>query len=65
VPSRVRGAQAADRAVTDLRVSVRDAQISLGHARISTALEIYTDVDEQAKRDAQTQLHGLPDAGDS
>jgi integrase len=49
----------------DLHVPARDAQIILGHARISTTLEIYTDVDEQAKRDALTQLHGLLDAGDS
>ena len=27
--------------------------------------EIYTDVDEQAKRDALTQLHGLPDQGEN
>jgi integrase len=49
----------------DLHVPARDAQIILGHARISTTLEIYTDVDEQAKRDALAQLHGLLDAGDS
>jgi integrase len=49
----------------DLHVPARDAQIILGHARISTTLEIYTDVDEQAKRDALTQLHGLLDVGDS
>ncbi len=45
----------------DLHVPARDVQIILGHTRISTTLEIYTDVDEQAKRDALTQLHGLPD----
>jgi hypothetical protein len=39
--------------------------IILRHTRISTTLEIYTDVDEQAKRDALTQLHGLLDQGDS
>jgi hypothetical protein len=35
----------------------------LGHTRISATLEIYTYVDEQAKRDALTQLHGLLDQG--
>jgi integrase len=49
----------------DLGVPARDVQIILGHARISTTLEIYTDVDEQAKRDALTQLHGLLDQADS
>ncbi len=33
----------------DLGVPPRDAQIILGHTRISTTLEIYTDVDEQAQ----------------
>jgi integrase len=45
----------------DLRVPARDAQAILGHARISTTLEIYTNVDEQARRDALTRLHGLLD----
>ncbi|HTZ22980.1 MAG TPA: tyrosine-type recombinase/integrase [Streptosporangiaceae bacterium] len=49
----------------DLHVPPRDVQIILGHTRISTTLEIYTDVDEQAKRDALTQLHGLLDQDDS
>ena len=49
----------------DLHVPPRDVQIILGHTRISTTLEIYTDVDEQAKRDALTQLHGLLDQGGS
>jgi site-specific recombinase XerD len=49
----------------DLHVPARDVQIILGHTRISTTLEIYTDVDEQAKRDALTQLHGLPDQGET
>jgi integrase len=49
----------------DLHVPPRDVQIILGHTRISTTLEIYTDVDEQAKRDALTQLHGLLDQADS
>jgi integrase len=45
----------------DLRVPARDAQAILGHARISTTLEIYTNVDEQARRDALIRLHGLLD----
>jgi integrase len=49
----------------DLHLPPRDVQIILGHTRISTTLEIYTDVDEQAKRDALTQLHGLLDQADS
>jgi integrase len=49
----------------DLHVPARDVQIILGHTRISTTLEIYTDVDEQAKRDALTQLHGLLDQGEN
>jgi integrase len=43
----------------DLRVPARDAQTILGHTRISTTLEIYTDTDEEARRDALTRLHGL------
>ena len=49
----------------DLHVPARDIQIILGHTMISTTLEIYTDVDEQAKRDALTQLHGLLDQGET
>jgi integrase len=41
----------------------RDAQVILGHSRISTTLEIYTNVDEPARRDALTRLHGLLDEG--
>lgn len=37
----------------------RDAQTILGNTRISTTLEIYTDTDEQASRDALTRLHDL------
>jgi integrase len=37
----------------------RDAQTILGHTRISTTLEIYTDTDEQARRDALTRLQDL------
>ncbi len=43
----------------DLHVPARDAQAILGHSRISTTLEIYTNVDEPARRDALTRLHGL------
>ncbi len=45
----------------DLGVPARDAQTILGHTRISTTLEIYTDTDEQARRDAVTRLHDLLD----
>jgi integrase len=45
----------------DLRVPARDAQAVLGHTRISTTLEIYTDSADEAKHDALTRLHGLFD----
>ena len=45
----------------DLKVPARDAQTILGHTRISTTLEIYTDTDEEARREALTRLHGLLD----
>jgi integrase len=45
----------------DLRVPARDAQAILGHTRISTTLEIYTDSADEAKHDALTRLHGLFD----
>jgi len=47
----------------DLHVPPRDAQVILGHARISTTLEIYTNVDDAARREALTRLHGLLDQG--
>jgi integrase len=47
----------------DLRAPARDAQTILGHTRISTTLEIYTDTDEPARREALTRLHGLLDDG--
>jgi integrase len=47
----------------DLRIPARDAQTILGHARISTTLEIYTDTDDPARREALTRLHGLLDDG--
>jgi integrase len=43
----------------DLGVPARDAQTILGHTRISTTLETYTDTDEQARRDALTRLQSL------
>jgi hypothetical protein len=49
----------------DLGVPARDAQTILGHTRISTTLEICTDTDEEARRDALTRLHGLLDQGGS
>ena len=45
----------------DLGVPARDAQAILGHTRISTTLEIYTNVDGDARRDALTRLHSLLD----
>ena len=45
----------------DLGVPARDAQAILGHTRISTTLEIYTNVDGEARRDALTRLHSLLD----
>ena len=48
----------------DLHVPARDAQAILGHTRISTTLEIYTDTADEAKRDALTRLHNLFDDAD-
>lgn len=47
----------------DLGVPARDAQTILGHTRISTTLEIYTDTDEPARREALTRLQKLLDEG--
>jgi len=44
-------------------VPARDAQTILGPTGISATLEIYTDTDEQARRDALTRLPGLLDQG--
>lgn len=43
----------------DLGVPVRDAQIILGHAHVITTQQIYTHVDEAARRDAVTKLNEL------
>jgi integrase len=48
----------------DLKVPARDAEVIIGHTRISTTLEIYTNVDDEAKREALTRLHGLLDHGE-
>ena len=37
----------------------RDAQMILGHAHISTTMQIYTHVDEEARDDAMTSLNKL------
>ncbi len=48
-----------------LRVPPRDTQMILGHAHISTTMQIYTHVDEEARDDALTGLDKLlSSAGD-
>ena len=37
----------------------RDAQVILGHSRISATQQIYTHVDEAAQREALTKLNKL------
>jgi integrase len=42
-----------------LRVPPRDAQMILGHAHVSTTMQIYTHVDEEARNQALTGLNDL------
>jgi integrase len=42
-----------------LGVPPRDAQVILGHAHVTTTQQIYTHVDEVARRDALTRLNKL------
>jgi integrase len=42
-----------------LRVPPRDAQMILGHAHVSTTMQIYTHVDDEARNDALTGLDKL------
>ena len=42
-----------------LAVPPKDAQVILGHAHISTTQQVYTHVDEAAKRDAISRLNKL------
>ena len=46
-----------------LRVLPRDAQMILGHAHISTTMQVYTHVDEEARNDALTGLNQLLSSG--
>ena len=43
----------------DLGVPPRDAQIILGHSHLTSTQQIYTHVDEVARRDALTKLNKL------
>ena len=46
-----------------LRVAPRDAQMILGHAHISTTMQIYTHVDQEARDDALASLNKLLGGG--
>ena len=46
-----------------LNVPARDAQIILGHAHISTTMQIYTHVDEESRAEAITSPDRLLDHG--
>jgi integrase len=46
-----------------LNVPARDAEIILGHAHISTTMQIYTHVDEESRAEAITSLDRLLDHG--
>ena len=46
-----------------LRVAPRDAQMILGHAHVSTTMQVYTHVDEEARDDALTSLNQLLGGG--
>jgi integrase len=46
-----------------LHVPARDAQLILGHAHISTTMQIYTHVDEESRAEAITGLDRLLDHG--
>ncbi len=47
-----------------LGVRPKDAQVILGHAHITTTNQIYTHVDEPAKREALSKLNKLLGGGD-
>src|SRR5262249_12319202 len=46
-----------------IKVPPRDTQMILGHAHISTTMQIYTHVDEEARNDALTGLNELLSGG--
>lgn len=48
-----------------LQVPARDAQVILGHSRLSVTLEIYTAVDEGDRKAALGRINDLFDAGDN